>query len=320
MTELWLCLNFEQLPLEICIRGLRDDGAAPAAAVVTEHGRVIRLNEAARALGIDPGSSMDTALTLSSRLCCFERNPDSEYAALDRLARWAWQFTPGVAVKAPDCLLLEVSGCLRLFKGIDALISRIREGLERLGHDPTIAQGRTPAAAVLAAKSGHPGTPGPVADSLGSLAINRLDVDADIIRSLEQMGISTLGNLLALPTSGLSRRFGVLPASPASNPIRSNSSIPNPISSARSRFSPTSPTRAPCASRSNGCSANSANSFGDASFARPTSPGGSATAVIRRLHSTSGSPRRKMIPRCSCRSHCSNSTASTACPGSTASR
>lgn len=203
-SDLWLCLRFEQLPLEVFARGA-DSERAPIA--VTENGRVCRLNDAAESLGVEPGSTMNTALSISESLTSFERDPDRERTNLERLAQWSYQLTPNISVLLPDCLLLEAQSCLRLWGGIDALLAKIEEGFANLGFIPTIGQGRTPLAAQLAAVSHFPDVAG--TDSIGRLPVYHLAVDASIIDALERMGIRTIGQVLALPTDSLSRRFGV---------------------------------------------------------------------------------------------------------------
>lgn len=206
-TSIWLCLHFDQLPLEAFVR----DGDEGKPAVVVHNHRVCRLNDAAAALGIAVGNNMDTAFALSEQVVCFERDEGKEAAALRQLAQWAYRFTPNVVIKAPDCLLLEVGGCLKLFKGLETLKRCLLEGVGRLGYKPAIGINTTPLAAVCAARAGAPDNAGgdrDVSTSLAHLPVECLETDDRIIESLQQMGIHTVGNVLDLPSSGLTRRFG----------------------------------------------------------------------------------------------------------------
>jgi protein ImuB len=148
--KLWISLVFDQLALEILSRGMRPDDTRPV--VITEKRRVYRASPAAFERGIAIGQSMDTAHSLSSNICLFDRDPDKEVATLSHLAQWAYQFTPNVAIKSPDCLLLDITGCLSLFKGIDNLSKRILDGLHQLGYHPVMAVNQTPLAALLLAR------------------------------------------------------------------------------------------------------------------------------------------------------------------------
>ncbi len=122
--EIWLCLNFTRLPVEVFNR---QQSETPV--VVLHRQRVICMNTVAEALGIRLASSMNTAYTISEQIVSVERDEKKEFATLEHLAQWAYQFTPSVVVKAPQCLLLEISGCLKLFRGLDNLKQNIREAL-----------------------------------------------------------------------------------------------------------------------------------------------------------------------------------------------
>jgi protein ImuB len=167
------------------------------------------MNAAAYNIGIRPGSSMNTAYTLSDHLVSFERNEEKEYAVLSQLAQWAYRFTPNVSIKAPGSLLLEISGCLKLFNGLDNLKSLIQKGLNDLGFSAVPGVNGTPAAALCFAEAGMGDNTGDVSTSVKPVPIEFLGIDDNIRQSLHQMGISHTRQLLELPKDGLNRRFGV---------------------------------------------------------------------------------------------------------------
>ncbi len=206
----WLCLHFENLPLEIFMRD-KLDHSEPI--VVTEKQRVFALNKAATELGIKVGHSMDTAYTLSDKVTSFERNEDKEVSNLNHLAQWAYQFTPNVAIKPPHCLLLDITGCLNLFKGLENLTNKMTSGLKKQGYTATIAANFSPQAAMLMAIGKSVNLLNrhykEIESSISHLPVTCLQTDKKIIESLQQMGITHLAQLFALPDSGLSRRFGV---------------------------------------------------------------------------------------------------------------
>ncbi len=206
--ELWLCLHFRQLPLEIFLRSLPEDIQAKPVVVVQKH-RVCCLNSAAAAIGIEPGHSMDTTYSLCDEVICFERDEAKEFAALSQLAQWTYQYTPSVAIRAPDSLLLEISGCLRLFKGLTNLKDAVQAGLVQLGHHPLIGVNRTPLSALFSARSGLADNTANVTTSIETMPVTWLEVDTRITGALTQMGIRDISSLLALPGDGISRRFGV---------------------------------------------------------------------------------------------------------------
>ncbi len=219
---LWLCLHFRQLPLEVFSRsvppikeGLEGEpsgnhisgGARPL--VIISRQKVQYMNFQAENIGIRIGSSMDTAYTLSNQIVSFERNEEKELTTLSHLAQWAYQFTPGVSIKTPHSLLLEVGSCLKLFGGLQNLASTIERELGKLGYTASLGISATPLAALCLAEAKGQTRQTDMLDSLRKLPVNCLRVDGKIIESLGQMGIKDLGSLLDLPVDGLSRRFGI---------------------------------------------------------------------------------------------------------------
>ena len=79
-------------------------------------------NARALAAGIHPGLGLASALALAPDLVARPRDIRGEAALLVELACWAAQFTPQLALDAPDCVLLEVGASLRLFGGAGALL------------------------------------------------------------------------------------------------------------------------------------------------------------------------------------------------------
>lgn len=146
---LWLCLRFPLLPLEAL---LQDEYHHPAA--VMERHSVLICNSAAVAAGIKPGVSLATAQALSSVARIFDRDTQRESHALQTLAYACYRFTPAVTIQPPDCLLLEIGGCLKLFKGLQRLLTLLNNTLIDLGHDHTAGLAVTPKAAVLLSRAG----------------------------------------------------------------------------------------------------------------------------------------------------------------------
>ena len=243
LEKLWLCIYLPMLPIEIFTRGFRpEDSNRPI--VILAQRKVSFRNHSAQELGINIGNSLDTAFTLSSQVASFERNEQKEFSTLSHLAQWAYQFTPNVTIRAPDCLLLDISGCLKLFNGLENLKLKIQSGLTSQGYESVLTTNLTPMASLCLAKSGltrhslvnenlfsskrqaakpasgetntnKPGadkrqsTIAGIAESLQELSVSHLQIDKKIIESLQQMGISDCKALFALPKSGLNRRFGV---------------------------------------------------------------------------------------------------------------
>lgn len=215
-APIWLCLHFSQLALDIACR---DEQNLDQPLVVTEKQRVYQCNTTAARLGIKPGHNMDTAFTLSERVTTTERNLDRETIALKHLAQWAYQFTPNVTTKGPQCLIMEVAGSLSLFGGLDVICGSIQSGLEEQGYSANMAYSSTPQAAILLAIANLSNTsldatpyatPYATIDAtldIGPAPVHHLQVPNKVVTGLQQMGIHNLKQLLALPINGLARRF-----------------------------------------------------------------------------------------------------------------
>ncbi len=224
-SPVWFCLHFPKLPVEVFARQQQDQPV-----VVVNRQRVAFMNHLASEQGIAVGSSMNTAFTINEQIVSFERDETRELARLQQLAQWALRFTPDVTIKPPCSLLLNVTGCLKLFKGRNSLKQQIIDGLNRLGFEVRIGVSSTPLAALSLAKMSlarhdpeKPETASPDAASpdaasqnisdvraqLAPLPVSFLEIEPRILESLTQMGIAHCGQLFALPMDGLNRRYGV---------------------------------------------------------------------------------------------------------------
>jgi protein ImuB len=126
------------------------------------------------------------------------------------LACWAGRFTPHVNL-VPDALRLEISGSLRLFGGLPALLGRVREDLAAMDLDAQLAVAATPLAALWLARAGHnlicsdlPAT----RMALASVPLAALELAPPLTRRIEGFGLRRLGDVLALPRASLGARLG----------------------------------------------------------------------------------------------------------------
>ncbi len=139
--------------------------------------------------------------------------PDQDLQGLGVLARWAERWSPVVSVDAPDGLLLDISGCEHLFGGERAMALRIAARFASLGITASLAVASTVGAAWGAARFGT--SPGPRHVEAGCeraaiqpLPLAALRADAGAIESLHEVGVRTVGELLALPRAALPARYG----------------------------------------------------------------------------------------------------------------
>ncbi len=205
--SLWLCLRFEQLPLE-CL-----DRSDELPVTVLERQRVLRTNDCAAALGIREGMSSATvrALAGDGPLRLLERDPAAERRCLQQLCCWAYGVTPSLHSWRQDCLQLEIGSCLNLYRGLDAVLAEVRSGVGSRQFRARLGLATTPAAAWLlsfAAPDAALAIDRPLEQRLAPLPLHLLEDFAPAVDSLRRAGIHRLGELLALPAAALGRRCG----------------------------------------------------------------------------------------------------------------
>lgn len=209
---LWLCLHFPQLALETVFAGCEATEPGPQAVVLDSV--IHTANRAARASGVVPGQALATASSLCANLQLRQRDLLREEGALRQLAQWAYHYTPAVSVWSPDSLVLEVGGSLRLFGGLASLLEGLRGELALLRHSCGQAVAATPKAAWLLARAGSAGEAG--GDAAGTATARLVEaLPATLLpwsrerqQRLRDMGLSRIGQLLALPPGSLARRLG----------------------------------------------------------------------------------------------------------------
>jgi protein ImuB len=137
--ELWLAAHFPRLPLDAVLPGTAQARAAVVTALDDPRRTVVACNERAARQGITPGMGLNAALARVPGLRALERRPAAEAVLLDRLGRWALQFTPVVSLEPPGAVLAEVRGSLNLFGGVMALLRRALAGIEASGLSASLA-------------------------------------------------------------------------------------------------------------------------------------------------------------------------------------
>jgi protein ImuB len=140
------------------------------------------------------------------------QDPESDAAALRALAAWAHRFSPVVAVDAPDGLLIDASGCERVWGCEDRLARAALDGLRRLGVEGRVAIAPTFGCAwalsrfwdarstIIAANGSR--------EAIAPLPVGALRLDAAAVDQLAEVGITRIGELLDVPRSAIPARFG----------------------------------------------------------------------------------------------------------------
>ena len=205
--SLWLCLRFDQLPLQ-CLSHTEEQ-----AVVVLAKQRVLCANDCAAALGIREEMAAATVhgLVGDEPLQLLERDMDAEQRCLQQLCCWAYSITPQLFSWREDCLQLEIGGCLNLFRGLENLLAEVAGGTGSRGYSARYGLASTPKAAWLLSFAPTDialDTTASLEERLAPLSLGLLDTFANKVDSLRRAGLHTLGDVLALPGASLGRRCG----------------------------------------------------------------------------------------------------------------
>ena len=164
------------------------------------HGPIIHaVTKTAAARGARVGARLTDARALDPSLIAIPADPEGDAALLKRLAKWAQRWSPLVEVDGEDALRLDVSGVAHLFGGEKALIQDVIARFAALGLTARTAIAPTAAAAWAFSRF--------AGDELSPLHVSALRLDPDTVRTLERLGLKTIGALAALPRLALARRF-----------------------------------------------------------------------------------------------------------------
>lgn len=166
----------------------------------------------AGALGVRTGMPLAEASALAPGALVRPLNPERNLAALHRLALLALRFSPTVALAPPDALLLNIHGCQHIFKGERNLLGTLRRFFARRGLHTRAAIAPTYACARALARFG-PETAaiieaGGERAAIDPLPIDALDLEADALSGLLEVGIERIADVLCVPRAALPARFG----------------------------------------------------------------------------------------------------------------
>jgi protein ImuB len=224
-----LSVWWPRLAIEHWLKTSGQDFAPDAPVVLTAegaHGLVITaVTEAAAASGARVGARLTDARALDPGLVAVPGDPAGDAALAGRLARWAARWSPLVEVDGGDPsaslgtggLQLDVSGVEHLFGGEAALAADVRKRFAALGLTSRVAIASTPGAAWALARYPSPRSPAPsrplprgergLAALLAPLPVSALRLPPETIRTLERLGLKTIGALAQVPRRALARRF-----------------------------------------------------------------------------------------------------------------
>ena len=199
MLSIWL----PQLAIERWAKSADSPPDAPVVLIVEgAHGPIVHaVTKAAAERGARAGARLTDARALDPALLAMPADPEGDAVLVRRLAKWADRWSPLVEMDG-DGLRLDVTGVAHLFGGEDGLVRDVRQRFAVLGLTTRVAIAPTAAAAWALSHFAHfPST------DLAPLPVSALRLDADTVRTLERLGLKTIGALLDVPRLALARRF-----------------------------------------------------------------------------------------------------------------
>ena len=184
----------------------------PIAVVGQEHNamRVLCCNDSAKQSGVEAHLSLSTALALCPELLTLQQQPEREKTILQQLALISYRFSPGVII-AEQSLWLELSGCEKLFHSYRQLLEQLQKNLSlRCTQLDMGIAGSADAARLLCRPGFRYELPesAELKQQLCLTPLSLLKVPRRQQQSFYQLGLNSLGDLLALPRAELASRFG----------------------------------------------------------------------------------------------------------------
>jgi protein ImuB len=173
------------------------------------HGLIIHaVTRSAAERGASAGARLTDARALDPALVAIPADPEGDAALVQQLAKWSGRWSPLVEVDGPDGLRLDVTGVAHLFGGERELAHDVQRCFAQAGLTAKVAIGPTAAAAWALAHHAPCICRGDVEARLARLHVAALRLDPDTIRTLERLGLKTIGALGGVPRLALARRFG----------------------------------------------------------------------------------------------------------------
>ncbi|KAF0227108.1 MAG: hypothetical protein FD175_2870 [Beijerinckiaceae bacterium] len=172
--------------------------------------RIAALDGTAAGMGLRIGMALTEARALVPDIATAEACPEADASLLHASAAACEIFTPLVALRGEDGLLLDITGCAHLFGGEAGLGAGARRPLHRMGLTTQAAIAGTPEAAWALARHRRStiAMPGEEETLARALPITALDQESGTTLALSRAGFRTLGDLADRPSPLLSARFG----------------------------------------------------------------------------------------------------------------
>ena len=176
--------------------------------------------EYAQSRGVRAGITVAQATALLDRAVLMRSHePERDAAALQALARWCLRFTPRVAPVASagspggHGLILDMTGCERLYRGPHRMVEAVLGGLRRMGLTVRAALAPARAGAEALARADRSAvclvrSVDELHVRLDVLPVEALGLGRDGVDGLNEVGVDRVEQLRAVPREEVVARFG----------------------------------------------------------------------------------------------------------------
>jgi protein ImuB len=211
------CVDLPAFPLQLLCRRHPAWLAHPVVVVEEDapQGRILWVNERARAARILPGHRYAQALSLAPDLRAGVVSEREIATAVQAVCERLRKFSPDVepCADVPGVFWLSGAGLERLFRSLRQWSRAIERELREQGWEVGLAVGFTRFGTYAVARSRPPGVTsfddaGAEHQAARDVPLERLGVDPRLRDHLRRLGVVTLGEFLHLPAGGILERFG----------------------------------------------------------------------------------------------------------------
>lgn len=172
--------------------------------------RLTALDEVAEASGLQRGQALAEVRAMYPKVDVCDEDDRADFLLLEAIADWCDRYTPLVALDGKDGLFLDVSGCVHLFGGEEAMLADILARLLQMGFDVKGAISSSPGSSWAISRFGRGGVIArrDMAQALAGLSVRALRLDDATVVALFKLGLKRVADLVAMQRAPLARRFG----------------------------------------------------------------------------------------------------------------
>lgn len=212
------CVSLPEFPLQLLLRKHPSWSEHPVAVVDRDsaQGVVLWSNERARACRVLPGLRYAAALSLAPGLHAGEVAPPDIQHAITSLTEALRFYTPDVEPSdtEPGVFWLDASGMSLLYPSLRKWAAWVGDEVARLGFRCSVMVGFSRFGSyALARANATPridvvDTESEERERVSVVPLDRIGIEPAVRDTLAKLGVTTLGEFLALPANGIRTRFG----------------------------------------------------------------------------------------------------------------